>query len=393
MVCINADNSHQADGIVRSYMREQRRALHRSPEVGLQLPKTHLSIVRELQELGHIVEHRPAAGVSTRIAGLDPTVRPVILRADMDALPVSEDTGEAFSSEIPGASHACGHDLHMATLLGLAHDLVGHPPLRDVILVFQPGEETDRGAVPTLEHTNLQVTEADTYAIHVNSTLPLGSVNYRFGTFMAFGDWFSIDISGVGGHASAPERVGNPIRLGSQFLGEMIQLAKELSKDGERAVATVTEFVSGNTVNVIPAVGRLRGTIRATNESVRTELIAGLNEIVGSRHQDLDALLEITQGYPAVVSDDRALRVLTSALAQGQLANSLVEMTEPSMVIEDYSYFLQKWPGAMVYVGAQAEENPSFNHSANARFHEDAMNTSFTVFRTIVDTDPKLLTT
>jgi len=378
---------------IRLYMRDHRRTLHRSPEVGLELPNTHAHIAKALEQLGLDVEHRPSSGVTARVAGTDSTVRPVILRADMDALPVQEKTGEPFSSENEGVSHACGHDLHMATLLGLARDLVANPPLRDVIVVFQPGEETDRGAVPTLEHQNLQIIEADTYAIHVNSALTLGTVNYRFGTFMAFGDWFSIDINGVGGHASAPERVGNPIRLGSQFFAGMIELAIGLSRDGEKAVATVTEFQSGNTVNVIPAAGRLRGTIRATSEEVRTELIDGMREIIGLEHRDMQAHLEIMQGYPAVVADDRALQTLISVLAQGQLAESLVQMPEPSMVIEDYSYFLQKWPGAMVYVGAQAELNPSFNHSADARFHEDAMDTGFTLFRTIVDADPRVFTT
>jgi amidohydrolase len=376
---------------IRSYMREHRRFLHRFPEVGLELPNTHAHIVQELQQLGLDVEHRSSAGVSARVPGSDPTARPLILRADMDALPVKEETGEPFSSEIVGASHACGHDLHMATMLGLARDLVANPPLRDVVVVFQPGEETDRGAVPTLEHRNLKITEADTYAIHVNSALPLGTVNYRFGTFMAYGDWFSIDISGVGGHASAPERVGNPIRLGTQFLVEMIEVAKGLSQKREKAVATVTEFQSGNTVNVIPATARLRGTIRATSEALRTDLISSMLEIIGLNHRDMHAHLEIIQGYPAVVADDQALQDLISVLKEGDLAESLVQMSEPSMVIEDYSYFLQKWPGAMVYVGAQAETNPSFNHSADALFHEEAMDTAFTLFRTIVDAAPRAM--
>ena len=384
--------SLQPNQEIRSYMRERRRFLHRFPEVGLELPNTHVHIAQELQQLGLDVEHRSSAGVSARIPGSDPTARPLILRADMDALPVKEETGEPFSSEIVGASHACGHDLHMATMLGLAGDLVDNPPLRDVIVVFQPGEETDRGAVPTLEHRNLRISEADTYAVHVNSALPLGTVNYRFGTFMAYGDWFSIDIKGVGGHASAPERVGSPIRLGTHFLAEMINVAKALSRKGEKAVATVTEFQSGNTVNVIPATARLRGTIRATNDAVRTELISGLQEIIELDHRDMQAHLEIMQGYPAVIADDQALQDLISVLEEGNLAESLVRMPEPSMVIEDYSYFLQKWPGAMVYVGAQAEANPSFNHSADARFHEEAMDTAFTVFRTIVDAAPRART-
>lgn len=371
----------------RSYMREQRRYLHRFPEVGLELPETHNYIARELRSVGLEVEQHPSGGVTTTIAGTNPDARTVILRADMDALPVVEETGEEFTSENVGAAHACGHDLHMATMLGVARDLVTKPPVRPVIVVFQPGEETDRGAVPTLKHDNLQVIDADAYAVHVNSALPRGTVHYRRGTFMAFGDWFTIEINGIGGHASTPERVGSPIRLGGSFVESFVSLAKKLSRDGDKAVSTVTEFLAGNTVNVIPASGRLRGTIRSTRADVRTELIAGMQGIVGSQHRDMRTSLSIKEGYPAVVSDDAALEFLVGLLSQGPLANSLHQMAEPSMVIEDFSYFLQKWPGAMVYVGAQAEENPAFNHSANARFHDDAMDTAFTLFRAVVDND------
>lgn len=372
---------------IRSYMREQRRYLHRFPEVGLELPRTHDYISAQLRSMGLEVEQRPSAGVTARIAGTDPGARTVILRADMDALPVVEATGEDFTSENSGAAHACGHDLHMATMLGVARDLVANPPARPVVLVFQPGEETDRGAVPTLEHVNLQVADADAYAVHVNSALPLGTLHYRHGTFMAFGDWFTIDINGIGGHASAPERVGSPIRLGGSFVESFVALAKKLSREGERAVSTVTEFLAGNTVNVIPASGRLRGTIRSTDADIRTELIESMRTIVGTQHRDMRTSFTLKEGYPAVIADDAALDFLVSALQQGPLAHCLNVMTEPSMVIEDFSYFLHKWPGAMVYVGAQAEENPAFNHSANARFHDDAMDSAFTIFRTIVDND------
>lgn len=370
-------------------MSDYRRHLHRFPEVGIELPNTHTFIAQTLTSFGLTPEVRPAAGVSVRINGIDSALRPVIFRADMDALPVLEETGEPFTSEIQGVAHACGHDLHMATMLGVARNLVDHPPMRDVVIVFQPGEETDRGAVPTLKHENLQVIDADTYAVHVNSALPLGTINYRYGTFMAFGDWFTITIDGVGGHASAPERVGSPIRLGAHFMNQMISLAKGLSVTGERAVATVTEFQSGNTVNVIPASGRLRGTIRSTNPVVRESLINGLSANVNGRHGDMTAGFDLHEGYPAVVSDELALNFLIEVLSNSVLAQSLTEMQEPSMVIEDFSYFLHKWPGAMVYIGAQAVKNPSFNHSANAVFHEDAMQTGFVLFRELADSVPR----
>ena len=377
---------------VQDSMIAHRRYLHANPEVGLQLPKTHEYVSQALESLGLVTEVVPAGGVTTRVSGSDPTLKPIIFRADMDALPVMEELDSDYCSRNFGVMHACGHDLHMATLLGVAQDLIANPPTRDVILAFQPGEESDRGAKEVLKHKNLQIDDAETFAIHVNAVLPSGQVSFSRNVFMAFGDWFSLEIEGPGGHASAPERAGNPIQFGSIFEEGLVRIARELNTEGSRVVATVTEFISGNTVNVIPTTGSLRGTIRTVSVEQREQIHSLMHSLVEGLADSLDlsARLTITEGYPAVVSDIEFIESLLDTARINGHESKLHEMDEPSMVIEDYSYFLHKWPGAMVYVGAAIGDQPAFNHSASAQFDEKAMDTAFSLFRMLAPADAKL---
>ena len=154
-----------------------RRHLHQHPEVGLDLPQTHDYVASVLRDLGYEVEVHRAAGVTARVAGSAPDGTVSVLRADMDALPVTERVELSFRSLHEGAMHACGHDLHMAMLLGAAQVLADHPPRRDTVLAFQPGEEADRGALPLLEHTNLGFAgPATAFAVHVHALAPPGTI-------------------------------------------------------------------------------------------------------------------------------------------------------------------------------------------------------------------------
>jgi len=368
---------------VQESMIGHRRHLHANPEVGIELPKTHMYVSKVLASLGLAPEFISGAGVSAHIKGTKNSLTPIIFRADMDALPIVENSDVEYCSTTHGAMHACGHDLHMAALLGVAEDLVANPPMRDVILAFQPGEESDRGAKQTLKHNNLQIDDAETFAVHVNAVLPSGQIAFSRDVFMAFGDWFELTIEGPGGHASAPERSGNPIQFGSQFEEGLVRIAKELGTEASRVVATVTEFISGNTVNVIPTKGCLRGTVRTVSVGQRKQLHQRMHDLSEelSVKLGLSAQLTITEGYPAVISDRKFIESFLTTAEHNGYGSNLHEMNEPSMVIEDYSYFLHKWPGAMVYVGAAVGNEPTFNHSASAKFNEQAMETAFGLFR------------
>ncbi len=360
---------------VQEWMIEHRRELHRHPEVGLELPRTHDYIAATLRELGLVTESRPASGVTVRVPGSAPDDVVSVLRADMDALPVTERTDLPFRSSAAGAMHACGHDLHMAMLLGAAKVLVDNPPRRDTVLVFQPGEESDRGALRSLEHANLSFRgQATAFAVHVHALAAPGSILCRPGVFMAYGDWFTVELRGPGGHASQPHLVGNPVEAASEITLRLGRLVGELSTE-EHVVATVTESRIGNTVNVIPASGRLRGTLRTLTADSRAQLITAMHDLVGevvTSHR-LTGALTIHEGYPAVVNDADYIAGLETRLGRTELGGKVVAMPDPSMVIEDFAYFLRRWPGAMVYLGAQGEGNTSFNHADDVVYDESAL--------------------
>ncbi len=367
-----ADRWEQATAL-QDWMAAHRRALHQEPEVGLDLPDTHAHVAGALRELGLAPEVHPGAGVTVEVPGTT-AGRPVVLRADMDALPVTERSGVEHPSRREGAMHACGHDLHMAMLLGVAAGLVEAPPARRTVLVFQPGEETDRGAVPTLtQHASLALDDAEAFAIHVHATWPAHTVHLRPGTFMAFGDWFRVDYRGPGAHASQPHLAGNPVVAASELVTRLRASVAELARE-EHLVATVTESLIGNTVNVIPTDGRLRGTMRSLSTDRRDALHSELKHLALATAAEVgvEARVSITEGYPAVVNDAGYVDRVRAAV--GGRAE-VVEMTEPSMVIEDFAYFLHRWPGAMVYLGAQVPGHDAFNHAADAVFDEAVLQT------------------
>jgi len=368
-------------------MVSHRRHLHRHPEVGIDLPDTHRYLVTQLEKMGYHPEHHPSSGVSVTIPGTNPGAPALVFRADMDALPVVEDTGLEFASQRLGAMHACGHDLHMATLLGVAKYFTAHTPTRTLVLAFQPGEESDRGALRTLTHNNLQIYPAETFAVHVNAVMEAGSIQISHGTFMAYGDWFSVCLRGPGGHASAPERAGSPIRAGAQIAEAFVEHAKALSTPQARVVATVTEFLAGNTVNVIPAVATLRGTLRTLDADTRTTLHGLMEKSVSqlAERNDLTGTFTLHEGYPAVENNPEFMQQALEVFERAGIG-PIIEMDHPSMVIEDFSYFLHKWPGAMVYVGAAVGNKPAFNHSAHAVFDESAMGVAARLFIALATT-------
>jgi amidohydrolase len=357
-------------------MLAHRRFLHAHPEVGLALPATHQYIADRLRALGLTPEVRPSGGITARVAGRSSSGRVRILRSDMDALPLQERTPLAFPSLNPGTMHACGHDLHMAMLLGAAELFVMQPPANDVVLAFQPGEEADRGALALLEHENLRSVPPDSvaFAIHVNAIMPSGVVTSRPGCFMAYGDWFRVTFGGPGGHASAPHLTANPIEGMAAWTTGLRELVDELAVH-EPLVATVTEAIAGNTVNVIPTLGNVRGTLRTLSERQRVvlhERLAGLTrEVAGSL--GLHGTLVITAGYPIVMNDPTILGAILGAHDAERSACPARGMPDPSMVIEDFAYFLQRWRGAMVYLGAQVDGCSSFNHSDDVMFDESVM--------------------
>ena len=357
------------------YIINVRRELHKIPEVGLFIPKTQKLVLNELEKMGFSPEYNDqSSGISVKIPGKNSET--VILRADMDALPVIEPKILEFRSIHEGSMHACGHDLHTAMLLGTAKILSQIVPEQNIILAFQAGEEFDRGAVPLLGHQNfLNLKDAKAFALHVNSNLASGSLNWKIDTFMGFGDWFEIEIIGEGGHASSPQKAITPIKPAAEIISAINTLTDLSHKPWPVKVATVTMVQSGNSRNVIPSSATIKGTIR-TKELTELQFIKKqLKEIVYKVRESsqTNISLDIIKGYPAVLNDKAATVDALSKISKIIPSINLNEMPETSMVIEDFSYFTNRWPGSMIFLGASSPGFNAFNHSPDVMFDESAM--------------------
>ncbi|SNR66598.1 M20 metallopeptidase family protein [Blastococcus mobilis] len=337
-----------------------RRRLHREPEIGLHLPRTQEMVLEAFADLP--VEITTGTRTSSVVAVLR-GARPgptYLLRGDMDALPVHEDTGLPFASQHPGAMHACGHDTHVAMLLGAARLLAER---RDeltgqVVFMVQPGEEGFHGARYMLEEGLLDVVPgapvSGAFALHISSTLESGSVNVRPGPMMAAADQWRMVVRGRGGHASEPHAAADPIPVAAEIVLALQSMVTRRVDVFDPAVVTVAHIEAGSTNNVIPDTAFLEGTIRTLSADRRADVVAAVRRVathIGAAH-GLEVEFEHEEGYPVTVNaPDAAAAVLEAATellgtGAGQLAPA------PLMGAEDFSYVLQRVPGAMAWLGA-----------------------------------------
>ncbi|MEO5974634.1 MAG: M20 family metallopeptidase [Ilumatobacteraceae bacterium] len=377
--------------------RELRRDLHRWPEIGLDLPKTRERLLSELEGLPlDITLHTTTSGVAALLTGGKPGPT-VMLRGDMDALPMPEDTGLDFASRVDNCMHACGHDTHVAMLAGAARmlserkaDLPGR-----ILFMFQPGEEGYGGAEYMLDEGLLNVPSlADgtsspivaAYAIHITSSMPAGFIGTRGGPIMASSDRLEIVVTGKGGHASEPFRTLDPVPVACEIVQALQMFVTRRIDIFDPTVITITKLISGTAYNVIPEMARIEGTIRALSDKTRRNVHDGIRRVaegIAAAH-DMNAEVIIELGYPVTVNDspsaDFALDVASSIVGDGKTAR----MPTPIMGAEDFSYVLEKLPGAMVFLGGTpAGMDPSKappNHSNRVMFDEDAMSTGIALY-------------
>jgi amidohydrolase len=367
-----------------------RRRLHERPELGNELPITRDAVLESLEGLPlDITLHDTTSGVAALLTGGKPGPT-VLLRGDMDALPLHEDTGLDFTSKDEGQMHACGHDTHTAMLSSAAKLLSAR---RDeiagrVLFMFQPGEEGHHGArfmleeglldvAPLADGTPSPVTGA--FALHITSTIPTGMVATRGGACMASADRFVIRVHGEGGHASEPFRAIDPIPIACEIVQALQLMVTRRIDVFDPAVVTVGRIQAGTTNNIIPHVAEIEGTIRTVSEATRTQVHEHLRRVASNIAEAHGATAEpeIELGYP-VTSNHEQFADFTLETAREVLGDANVHrLATPIMGAEDFSYVLNEVPGTMMFLGGTHPDrdvrSAPANHSNLVVFDEDAM--------------------
>jgi hippurate hydrolase len=359
-----------------------RRRIHRHPEIGLVLPRTQAHVLEALDGLDlETTTGRTTTSVTARLEGRAPGPT-ILLRADMDALPMREDTGLPFASEVEGAMHACGHDAHVAMLVGAARVLARHRAslAGNVLFMFQPGEEGYHGARVMIEEGLLDGAAPPTgaFALHVAHRHAAGVISTRGGPAMASGDTIQVVVRGKGGHASAPHDCLDPIPIACEIVQAFQTLVTRRVNVFDPAVLTIAKIEAGSTRNVIPETATLLGTVRTISEATRERMLEGVRRVaegVAAAH-GAEVDVEITRGYPVTVND-RDFAGLVLDTARELLGPERVrEMGHPIMGSEDFSYVLQRVPGAMVNIGTRPDTGPAYpNHSNRMLVNEAALAT------------------
>ena len=361
-----------------------RRAIHREPEVGLHCPNTTAKIKAALAGLP--LEFREGPSTTGLIAILrgqrGDNGRTVLLRGDMDALPMQEETGLDFASTIPGAMHACGHDSHTAMLVGATKALCARRETLPgtVVFMFQPGEEGHHGARHMIADGLLDDPRPDAaFALHILPNAPAGVFVGRPGPLLASTDTVNARIIGRGGHAAMPHDCADPIPVACEIVTALQTFVARRVPVADPAVLTITKFNAGSSHNIIPGEVALMGTLRTLSERTRGMMRAAFERIakgIAEAH-GLTAETWIEEGYPVTMNDPRATAMMTRIAGEISGDPGWEVMPAPIMGGEDFSYVLREIPGAMSFVGvAPAGSDPLTNpplHNTRMTIEESVM--------------------
>ena len=340
------------------HMVELRREFHRHPELAFEERETARRVMGELEKLGIPYDYDGVgSGVVGRLRGGGSGAPVVALRAEMDALPGTETTGLSFAPDEPGKMHACGHDAHMAMVLGAASMLVEDPPEGDVVFVFQPAEEKGGGSRKVLESGHVDDVEA-IFAVHVTHHYDLGEMMVKDGVVTAQSDAFYVDITGKGGHGARPHEAIDAVIIAGSFINTIQTLVSREVDPLHPSVVTIGEVHAGSAPNVIAETARLTGTIRTTLSPIREHIHKGMRRTADalSALHNASIDIEIREGYPPVQNTAEETEWAREAAAEIVGADNLKDAEHPSMGAEDFSFFLQKIPGVYARLGARLPE-------------------------------------
>ena len=366
---------------------EIRRRLHRRPEIGLQLPETQAVVAEVLRSMGIAPM---LGGTTTSVVAVIDGERPgptILLRGDMDGLPLAEDTELDFASDVAGAMHACGHDTHVAMLLGAARLLVERRAAiaGRVLLMFQPGEEgyhgarfmLDEGLLEDGPHGAAGVERA--VAIHISTRYAAQTINVRPGALLASADRIVATVRGRGGHASTPHLALDPIPVAAELVLALQAAVTRTVDVFDPAVVTITRVTGGTTNNIIPEAVELEGTIRTVSAARRLQVGDLVHRVAAGVAAAHGAVidLEIVPGYPVTMCDADVTAWVRGLAAELAGDGCVHDLANPIMGAEDFSYITERVPGMMAFLGARpVGEDPATapqNHSNRVVFDEPSM--------------------
>ncbi len=360
-------------GQLKQKLIDLRRDFHRHPELGLKEFNTAKKVEGVLQALS--LETKifvNGTGVRGFLKGREPG-KTIALRADMDALPIQEETHLPYQSENKGVMHACGHDAHMAMLLGAAMilsekqgELKGN-----VVFIFQPAEEIGEGAKAMVEETVLEGVDS-IFGLHVISTLPFGTLNYRPGALMAAGDFFDIKITGRGGHGAQPHLTVDPIVIATNAINTIQTIVSREVDPLESAVVSICKMEAGEAYNVIPETATFGGTIRSLKPELRESLPKRVKEILDGVVVGMRGNYEfnLMSRFPATITDEKMTGFVVN-VAKEILGEDKVVMMKPLMGSEDFSFYLQKIPGTFAFLGVENKQKGIFHPQHHPKYNID----------------------
>ena len=366
---------------IEDHVIEIRRLIHANPELSFQERETAAFVAAELRRMG--VKAKTNVGGTGVVGTLEGSApgHVIALRADMDALPLQEPSGLEFASKTSGVMHACGHDTHIAMLLGAAMILAKHREELGgtVKFLFQPAEEAAEkggGAIPMIEAGVLEKPKVDyVFGLHIFANFPSRSFALRPGPVMAASGVFRIRILGRGGHGSAPHQTIDPVFVAAQLITALQGIRSRMLDPLQPAVISVCSVHSGTRNNIIPDEALLEGTMRTVDEATRKKVTSLIPKIAKAVCRTFGAgcEIEIEKGYP-VTSNDPAVTARVSELLKSIPGTKTLEVP-PLLVAEDFSFFLRKTPGTYYFLGTRNEEKGCVgpNHSSRFKVDEDVL--------------------
>lgn len=358
-----------------------RRHIHRHPETFGEESETAAYIQAELKKLGlKILPNVFENGFAALLEG-DPNKKCVAVRADMDALPIEEQTGLPFASEVPGKMHACGHDGHMSIMMGVAKALVENPPQGTVKFIFQPREEKPPGGAKfMIENGVLENPKVDAVlGCHVNANYPTGTIALKPGIIMAVADDFTLHIYGKGGHGSAPQVTIDPILVAAECVVALQSIVSRINNPMYPLVISFGEIKGGTSQNIIPDEVMLTGTLRCLSNHVRDRAVSemkrvlnGVTEAWGASYQ-----LDYLYAYPPLNNDETMVRLVedvVKTLSESDLPGIKTEMMPYSLLAgEDFAYYSQKVPAAYFMLGCEEPGHVYPWHHSCFTLNEDCL--------------------